>query len=145
MTAIENDRVLEQNMELFVSFLFFGSLFRERRDLHPRARGKFIERLFEIKVLALHHKLEDIPALVALTKATPRSRLGPNHKGRRVLVIVERTKACIVPARMAQLDPRLRDQVYDIYFGFNLINDRHVGGIIDSIEWNGKSTEHVTQ
>jgi hypothetical protein len=40
---------------------------------------------------------------------------------------------------MAQLDPRLGDKVYDIYSGFDLINNRHVFGIIDSIEWNGKS------
>jgi hypothetical protein len=26
---------------------------------------------------------------------------------------------------MAQLDPRVRDKVYDIDFGFDLINDRH--------------------
>jgi hypothetical protein len=38
---------------------------------------------------------------------------------------VERTKPGIVPAGMPQLDSGLRDKVYNIDFGFNLINDRH--------------------
>jgi hypothetical protein len=56
-----------------------------------------------------------------------------------VFVIVEGTKAGIVPARVAQLDSRLGDKVYDIDFGFDLIYDRHVVGIIDSIEGKRKS------
>ena len=125
MTAIENDRVFEQDAELVVGFLLFGSMFCKGWDFHARARRKLVERFLEIKVLTLHHKLEDIPALIALTEAAPRPGLGPDHERGRMLVIVERTKACIVPARMAQFDTRLRDKVYDIDFGFDLINDRH--------------------
>jgi hypothetical protein len=44
-----------------------------------------------------------------------------------VLVIVEGTKTRIVPARMPQFDPCLRDEVYNIDFGFDLIDDRHIG------------------
>jgi hypothetical protein len=57
---------------------------------------------------------------------------------------VEGTKAGIVPARVAQLDSRLGDEVYDIDFGFDLIYDRHVVEIIDSIEWKRKSMRRTS-
>jgi hypothetical protein len=40
---------------------------------------------------------------------------------------------------MAQFDASLGGQIHNIYFGFDLINNGHVGKIIDSIEWNRKS------
>src|SRR6476469_5762653 len=125
MTAIKNDRVFKQNMEPVVDFLLFGRLLCKGRDLHTGPRRKFIERFLEIKVLTLHHKLEDIATLIALTEATPGAGIRPDHEGGRMLIFVERAKACIVPAGMAQLDTRLRGKIHDIYFGLNLINDRH--------------------
>jgi hypothetical protein len=50
-----------------------------------------------------------------------------------MLVIVKGTKARVVPACMAKFHPRFRNEVYDIDFGFDLIDDRHAV-IIDSIE-----------
>src|ERR1041385_8201909 len=125
MAAIKNDRVFKQNMESVVDFLLFGCLPSKRWDLNAGARRKFIERFLEIEVLALHHKLEDITTLIALTEATPGAGIRPDHERGRVLVFVEGAKACIVPAGMAQLDACLRGKIHDIYFGFNLINDRH--------------------
>jgi hypothetical protein len=61
-----------------------------------------------------------------------------------MLIFVERAKACIVPARMAQFDASFRGKIHDIDFGFNFINDGHTSKIIDSIEWNRKSTEPVS-
>src|ERR1051325_228120 len=139
MTTIEDDRVFEENTEFIVCVFFFGSLFCKCGNLYTGTRRKVVECFLEIQVLALHDKLEDVPTLVALTEATPRPRLGPDHKGRRMLVIVEWTKTGIVPARVAQFDACLRDKVNDIYFRFDLINDRHIGKIIDLIEWNRKS------
>src|SRR5689334_12930186 len=104
MTAIKNDRVFKQNMEPVVSFLLFGCLSGKGRDLHTGARRKLIERFLEIKVFTLHHKFEDIAALVALTEAAPGAGIRPDHEGGSVLVFVEGAKACIVPAGMAQLD-----------------------------------------
>jgi hypothetical protein len=46
-----------------------------------------------------------------------------------VFVIVEWTETGIVPARMAQLNARLGDKVDNIDFRFDLINDRHAGGL----------------
>src|SRR5690242_17068388 len=123
MTTIKNDRIFQQYMEPVVDFLLFGRLLCKGWDLYAGARCEFIERFLEIKVLTLHHKLENIAPLVALTEATPGARIRPDHEGRRMLIFVEGTKARIVSASMAQLDPRLRGKVHDIYFGFNLIND----------------------
>jgi len=136
MAAIEDDRVLKQDAELVVSLLLFRGLPCKGWDLHSGARRKFVERFLEIEVLTLHHKLEDVPALPALTEAAPCARLRPHHEGRCVLVIVERTKARIVPAGMSQFDSRLRDKVYDIDFGFDLINDRHTQDYrLDWMRW----------
>ena len=42
-----------------------------------------------------------------------------------MFVIVERTEARIVPARMAQFHTGLGHEVDDIYFGFDLIKGGH--------------------
>src|SRR5512140_245870 len=123
MAAIEDDRILQQDAQVIIGFFLLRGLPGEGRHLHPGARRQLVERLLEIKVLTLHDKLEDITAFVALTEAAPGTGLRPHDKGRCMLVIVEWTKACIVPACMTQLDPRLRDKVDNIYFGFDLIND----------------------
>src|SRR5215208_4395137 len=111
MTTIENERVLQEDAKVIVGFLLFRGLFRKGRHLHARARSQVIESFLKIKVLALHHKLENIATLVALTKAAPRPGLRPDHERRRMFVVMERAKARIVSARVAQFDPRLRDQV----------------------------------
>src|SRR5215211_2119806 len=125
MAAVEHDRVLQEDTKIVVSLLLFRALFCKRRDLYSGACCKFVERFLEIKVLALHHKLEDVSTLTTLAKTAPRTGIGPHHKRRRVLVIVEGTKPRIILALMAKFDPRLRDKVYNIDFGFDLINDRH--------------------
>ena len=58
-------------MKPVVGFLLFGCLLGKSWDLNAGTRRKFIERFLEIKVLTLHHKLEDIATLIALTEATP--------------------------------------------------------------------------
>jgi hypothetical protein len=102
-----------------------GDLAGEGRHFHAGACGEFVERLLEIEVLALHHELEDVAALVALTEAPPRAGLGPDHEGGRLLVVVERTEARIVLPGMAQFDTSLGDEVYDVDAGFDLINGGH--------------------
>jgi hypothetical protein len=42
-----------------------------------------------------------------------------------MFVLVEGTKTCIVPAGMTQFDARLGSQIYNIYLGFDLVNDGH--------------------
>src|SRR5688572_24107131 len=113
MTAIKEQCIFEQLAEVFEGFSLFRCFLDISRDFHTRARGKSIQCIFEIKVLALHHKLEDIAALIALTETTPRPRFRPDHKRRRFLVFMERAKACVVLASMAQLYTRLRDEVYN--------------------------------
>ena len=77
------------------------------------------------QALALHHELEDVAALVALTEASPRPRLGPDDERGRMFVIVERAEPRVVLPRVAQFDSRLRDEVNDVYFGFDFINGGH--------------------
>jgi hypothetical protein len=56
-----------------------------------------------------------------------------------MLVIVEWTKPRIVPAGMAKFNARLRDKVYNIYFGFDLINDGHEQDYrLDWMRWQMK-------
>jgi hypothetical protein len=40
-----------------------------------------------------------------------------------MFIFVERTKTCVVPAGMPQFDARLGSKIYNIYLGFNLVND----------------------
>ena len=78
---------------------------------------------FKINVLALHHKFEDVAALIALAETAPRPTLGPDHERRRFLIFMERTKACVVLACMAQIYTGLRDEVDKAYTGFDFVSD----------------------
>ena len=125
MTAIINDRVFQQLAEVFVRFFLLRRLTLIFLDLHARARGEFLQSLFEVQPFALHHKLEDVAAFVALTEASPRPRLGPDDEGRRMFVVVEGTEARVILPRVAQFDARLGDEVNDVYFGFDFVNGGH--------------------
>lgn len=120
----------------------------KRLDLHACAVSQFLQGILKIQPFALHHELENIPALVTLTKTAPCSGLRPYHKSRRMLVVMERTESRIVLACMAQLYASLRHEVYDIYLGFNVINGchgnqfvrSHIGmsaGFIIDLYWTG--------
>ncbi len=119
--AVINDRILQQFAEVFVGFLLLWGLALVFFYFHTRAQRQLLHGFLEVQSLALHDELENIPALVTLTKATPRPRLGPDHKGRRVLVIVEGAKACVVLPRVAQFYASLGDEVDDINSGFDFI------------------------
>ncbi|HKY53586.1 MAG TPA: hypothetical protein VJM08_04730, partial [Anaerolineales bacterium] len=80
----------------------------------------------------------NVSTLIALTEATPRPRLGPDYKRGRFLILMKRTKACVILAGMAQLYTRLRNEVYDVYAGFDLISNGHGLLIIGLVLWNGK-------
>ncbi len=127
--AVEDQRVLEQFTQVLVRFLDLRRLALEFLDLHARALGQFLQRLAEVDALALHHELEDVAALVALTEAAPRARLGPDHEGGRMFVVVEGAESRIVAPRLAQLHPRLGDEVNDIDFGFDLVGGGHAGAL----------------
>lgn len=57
-----------------------------------------------------------------------------------MFIIVERTKARVVLARVAQFDTSLGDEVYDVNLGFDFVNGGHAE-IIDLIDGNGKSNQ----
>ena len=80
-----------------------------------------MKRFLEINPILLHHELENIAALVAFAETTPRPGFGPDDKRGRMLVGMERTKAGIVPAGLAQFDPRLGNEVNDINLGFDFV------------------------
>ena len=111
---------------MLMRFLDFGLLRNIRLDLHACTVSQLIQGFLEIKPVALHHEFEDVAALITLTKTAPRSSLWPDDEGRRVFVVVEWTETCIVPARMAQFDASLRDEVYDVNAGFNFVNGGHM-------------------
>jgi hypothetical protein len=92
---------------------------------HARARGELLHGFLEIQPFALHHELENIAALVALTETPPGARFGPDHESRRMFILMERTKARIVLARMTQFDTGLGNEVDNIDAGLDLINCRH--------------------
>ena len=94
-------------------------------NFHPSPQREFVQGFFEVDAFALHHELEDIPTFIACPKTTPGSRFRPDHESRRVLVIVERTKTGHISTGFTQFHPRLRNQVNDVYFGFDLINGGH--------------------
>ena len=102
-------------MEFLFDILYF----------HARARGELLHGFLEIQPFALHHELENIAALVALTETPPGARFGPDDESRRMFILMERTKARIVLTRMAQFDTGLGGKIHNIYFGLDLINDGH--------------------
>ena len=110
---------------MLVGFLLLGRFALVILDLHACAQSQFLHGLFEIQAVAFHHELENVAAFITLTKTAPRARLGPDHKGRRVLVIVEGTKARVVLPRMAQFHPGLGNEVDNINADFDLINGGH--------------------
>ena len=111
---------------MLVGLLLLGCFLVKGRQFHAGAGRKLGERVLELQVLTLHHKLEDISALIALTKAAPCTRLGPDDEGRGLFIVVKRTKPGIVFARMAQFDTRLRDKIHDIYARFYFIDCGHI-------------------
>lgn len=110
---------------MLMRFLLLGRLALVFLDLHPGAEGEFLQGFLEVDPLALHDELEDVAAFIACAETAPRPRFGPDHKGGRMLVIVERTKTGHVPTGFAQFDPRLGNEVDDVYLGFDLIDGGH--------------------
>jgi hypothetical protein len=138
MTPVKDQRVLKQFAEVIKGFPLFGCFLYIGRDFNTGARGKSVQRVLKIKVLALHHKLEDVTTFIALTKTAPRARLGPNHKRRRFLILMERTKSRVIFAGMAQFYTSLRDKVDDVYAGFDFVSNGHGLLIIGLVLWNRK-------
>src|SRR5688572_7964391 len=128
MAAIKDQRVLEQFTQVVVDIFLFRSWFNILRDFHTCARSKLIERFLEIKILTLHNELKDVTTLIALTKTAPGAALRPDDERGRMLVVMERAKPRIVFARVTQLNTSLRDQIDNIYFGFDFICDRRHAG-----------------
>src|SRR5512133_3609633 len=113
MSSIINDRRFKQFPQVCIYLFDFGLLRHKGFGLRTCAVGQFSQRFLEINPLALHYELEDVAALIALAKTTPRPRLRPDHEGRRMLVVVERTEPRVISAGMAQLHTRLRHEVND--------------------------------
>jgi len=61
-----------------------------------------------------------------LAETAPRPGVGPDHKGRRFLIFMERAKACVVLACMTQIHASLRNEVYKVYAGFDFVSNGHV-------------------
>src|SRR5688500_5724144 len=119
MTTIEDQRVFQQFAEIFVGFALFRRFFYIGGNLDACTRGKCIQCLFKINVLTLHYELKDVAALIALAETAPGPRLWPDHERRCFLVFMERAKACVVLACMAQIYTGLRDEVYKVYARFD--------------------------
>ena len=122
VVAEEGDRVFQELAQVIV--LFGGRLLLggSRLELHAGFIGQEAQGLGKIPAFLLHHKAEDIAALVALPKAAPGAGIREDDKGRGARVGMERAEARVVLARPAQLH-RLGDQVYDIDAGLDLIDD----------------------
>src|SRR3989304_7489587 len=127
MRSIINDRIFKQNAQMLIGFFYLRRLALQGFDLHPGAVCQFVQRFLKINPLALHHELENITTLVTLTETPPRPSLRPDNERRRFLIIMEWTKPRVVPARVAQFDTGLGNEVYDIYPGFDFINGGHRG------------------
>jgi hypothetical protein len=124
MMAVEGDSVFEQGTQVVV--LFGGGLIGRGGglELHAGALCQVVQGFGEVPALFLHHKAEDIAALVALPKTAPGARFGEDHEGRGARVGMEGTKARIALPRAAELH-RLRDEVYDLNPGLDLIDRGH--------------------
>ena len=71
LVAIKRDRIFQQGAQVIMLFrgdLLFGA---GRFELYASLVRQVMQRLGKIPVFALHYILEDIPALVALTKTAP--------------------------------------------------------------------------
>src|SRR5271157_641509 len=113
---------------MFIGFPLLRRFTLIRFDLHARAVGEFLKRFLEINPILLHHELEDIAALVAFAETTPRPRLRPDDESRRMLVGMERTKAGVVPAGLAQFDAGLGNEVNNINARFDFVGGGHSFG-----------------
>src|SRR5271157_691309 len=107
------------------SFFLYRCFPLIRFNLHAGAVGEFLKRFLEIDPVFLHHELEDITALVAFAETTPCSRLRPNDKSRCVFVGMERTKASVIPAGLAQFDAGFGNEVNNINARFDFVGGGH--------------------
>ena len=109
----KRNRIFQQRAQALVSIFLFLALGRLRLQLDAGALRQMAQRFGKIPAFLLHHKLEDIAALVTLPKAAPRPRLWKDHKSWRTRIGVKRAETSVILTTLPQLH-RLRHKVHNI-------------------------------
>ncbi|MCG3139323.1 MAG: hypothetical protein HDKAJFGB_00190 [Anaerolineae bacterium] len=91
---------------------------------HARAFRQYFERVAKIYVLFFHHERKNIAAHAACAETVPRLRFGKHKKRGRARVRMKRTQPRVRTSRFSQFH-RLRNEVNDVEFLFDFVNDRH--------------------
>ncbi len=104
----------------FLAFLFAVAL---RRQGYPGAFGQHLLGLGKIAALFLHNEREDVAAGAAGAEAVPGLLVGIDEKGA-VLLAVEGAQPLEAFAGTAELGV-LADDLYDVYFLLDFVNNAH--------------------